>query len=66
VARLTSIQKVAEAKATCTQAMRCGVRKCLQSLEPDPKPGDLILGRMKWRLTLSWRSVEVLPFKALF
>lgn len=37
----------AEAKATCSQAMRSDVYKCVESLDCDPKPGDLDVGRLK-------------------
>jgi hypothetical protein len=46
VARLTIIWE-AEAKATSTQATRCDVYKCVESLGCDPKPGDLDVGRLK-------------------
>lgn len=46
VARLTIIWGV-EAKATCSQAMRSDVYKCVESLGCDPKPGDLDVGRLK-------------------
>jgi hypothetical protein len=46
VARLTTIWE-AEAKATCSQAMRSDVYKCVESLDCDPKPGDLDVGRLK-------------------
>ncbi len=46
VARLTIIWGV-EAKATCSQAMRSDVYKCVESLDCDPKPGDLDVGRLK-------------------
>ena len=36
-----------EAKATCAQFMRRGVRKCVESLGHDPKPDDLALGKVK-------------------
>ena len=38
-----------KAKATCPQFMRGGVRKCLQSLDYDPKPDDLAHGKVKLR-----------------
>ncbi len=46
VARLTKIWE-AEAKATSSQAMRSDVYKCVESLDCDPKPGDLDVGRLK-------------------
>ena len=35
------------AKATRAQFMRRGVRKCVQSLDYDPNPGDLALSKVK-------------------
>ena len=31
----------------CSLRTRCGVYKCVESLEYDPKPGDLGVGRLK-------------------
>lgn len=39
--------EAAVAKATCVQAMRRDVFKCVKSLVCDPKPGDLDVGRSK-------------------
>jgi hypothetical protein len=45
--KANSVMEEAVAKATCVQAMRRDVCKCVKSLVCDPKPGDLDVGRSK-------------------
>ncbi len=44
------IHKETKAKAISPQFTREIVLKCYKSLEYDPKPSDLILGKVKWDL----------------
>ena len=46
MARLTMSWE-AVAKATSTHAKRCDLFKWVESLDCDPKPGDLDVGRLK-------------------
>ena len=43
-----SSKEVSKAKATSSQFMRSGVRKCLESLGNDPKPDDLAHSKVKF------------------
>ncbi len=45
--KANSFTEAAVAKATCVQAMRRDVCKCVKSFVCDPKPGDLDVGRSK-------------------
>jgi hypothetical protein len=45
--KANSFTEEAVAKATCVQAMRRDVYKCVKSFVCDPKPGDLDVGRSK-------------------
>ena len=47
MARVIVKSKDPQRKRHARKFMRGGVRKCLESLGYDPKPGDLALGKVK-------------------